>query len=572
MDRRLLSLVRGSDTSRHAHLVPAAAEAVLLVEFETDSPARAQHAARDLVAEMMQDTTDLLNAAPAFDGGELERFWQLRETALPRLYGQKVGPQPLPFIEDIGVPLESLPEFMRRAQDILQEHEITASFLIHACTGQVHTRPFFDLQKPEDVSRLPALAENVHALALELGGTVSTQHGTGLARTPWVARQYGPLYPLIRQLKAIFDPKNIFNPGKIVDPEPGLASWPLRTLAPAKTQPVPLQLCWQPEDMRQECNHCNGCGQCRTEARQLRMCPVFRATHGEAASPRAKANLLRNLLQGANSAKELASDEVRAVADLCVNCKMCAMECPARVNIPKLMLEAKAANVAEHGLSRTDWFFSRLETWARLGSYFPLFTNIALRSFPLRWLVDKLSACPGGAACRASPTSPSSSGPTNAAGPPGPGRTSRCVALFVDLFANYFDPQMAEAAVAVLQHQGFDVYRPAQPDRLRHGRPGPGGRGNWPANWANATSALSPKLARDGMPIVCLEPTSALMLRQDLLDLIDNDDARIVAQQTVRHHAVPGRPAPARAGCEPTSGRIDVMLGHHVPCHVKALG
>ena len=153
----------------------------------------------------------------------LARFWQLRDSALPSLYGHKIGAQPLPFVEDIGVPLDAMPEFMRRAQDLLQEQETTASFLIHACTGQIHTRPFLDLQRSEDVSKLTAMAENFHALALELGGTVSTQHGTGLARTPWVARQAGPLYPLMRQLKSIFDPKNIFNPGKIVDPEPSLA-------------------------------------------------------------------------------------------------------------------------------------------------------------------------------------------------------------------------------------------------------------------------------------------------------------------------------------------------------------
>src|SRR5262249_28591700 len=149
----------------------------------------------------------------------------LREVALPSLYGLKGGAQPVPFIEDVGVPAEALPEYLGRLQEILKEMEVTASFLVHAGAGQVHARPFLDLQRQEDVAKLSPLAEKVHELALTLGGTVSSQHGTGLARTPWVARQFGPLYPLLRQIKAIFDPRGIFNPGKIVDPNPNAPAW-----------------------------------------------------------------------------------------------------------------------------------------------------------------------------------------------------------------------------------------------------------------------------------------------------------------------------------------------------------
>src|SRR5207253_1103154 len=118
--------------------------------------------------------------------------------------------------------------YLRHVQEILQKYETTASFLVHAGSGQVHTRPFLDLQNPEEQSRLWAIAEEIHGLALELGGTVSTQHGTGLARTPWVARQYGPLYPVMRELKAIFDPDHLFNPGKIIALDALGPAWPLR--------------------------------------------------------------------------------------------------------------------------------------------------------------------------------------------------------------------------------------------------------------------------------------------------------------------------------------------------------
>src|SRR5262249_26157069 len=207
---------------------------------------------------------------------------------------------------------------VRRMQDAFQEHEITAPLLVDLVTGHVQTRPILNLSRPEDCSRLPGLSETIHELALSLGGTINFRGGVGLARSSWVARQAGPLYPLLRQIKAVFDPHGLFNPGKIVDPDPSLARWPLRTLASAPAQRI---LAWTRGPAEQEANHCNGCGQCRTALAPERMCPIFRAKRSEAATPRAKANLLRQLFQSSEPAA-ISSDEVRAVADLCVNCKM----------------------------------------------------------------------------------------------------------------------------------------------------------------------------------------------------------------------------------------------------------
>src|SRR5438105_10442334 len=124
------------------------------------------------------------------------------------------------------------------------------------------------------------------------------------------------------------------------------------------------------------------------------MCPIFRATRAEEATPRAKANLLRVLLRpgetGSPDPRRLADADVRAVADLCVNCKMCATECPSHVDVPRLMLEAKAANVAEHGLDRPDWFLARSEMFARLCSNFAPLVNAALTSRTVRWVLAKL--------------------------------------------------------------------------------------------------------------------------------------------------------------------------------------
>lgn len=567
LDRRLLSLARSSEGGDVAALVDASAEAILLVEYEEDSAELAERYALDLVNRMTKGERLALQILPALAEQRQERLWRLREVALPSLYGVKQGAQPVPFIEDVGVPVEALPEYLARVQEIFKEAEVTASFMAHVGAGQVHARPFLDLQRQADVAKLAPLAERIHTLALALGGTVSTQHGTGLARTPWVARQFGSHYALLRQIKAIFDPRGIFNPGKIVDPDANLVSWPLRTWGVRELEPRALR--WQALEVVSESNHCNGCGQCRAERPGHRMCPVFRATHDEAAAPRAKANLLRQLLEEGASATTVGSDEVRAVADLCVNCKMCAVECPAHVNIPKLMLEAKAANVAQYGLDRSRWFFARLHRAASWGSSLPLFYNLLLQSRLGRWLMTRLF----GLAQRR--RLPRLARRTFLHQAERHGWTQRragdrpLAALFVDLYANYCDPSLAVAALKVIEHHGYDVLVP--PEQVSCGMEALAqGDVESARELGSRNLRAFAELARQQVPIVCLEASSALMLRQEYGEILDDVDVRQVGAQAVEFSEFLGRLADA--GKLRTDFRsMRIGIGYHIPCHLKAL-
>jgi Fe-S oxidoreductase len=508
------------------------------------------------------------------------------------------GPRPLALIEDVGVPPEALPEYLAGVQDILKRGEVSASFLVHALTGQVHTRPLVDLDDPADRIKLWPMAEAVHSLALSLGGTVSTQHGVGLARTPWVERQTGPLYPVFRELKRIFDPKNLLNPGKIVGPDPSREAWPLRTgvrgqetevgnqesgdngTAVASLSPLsrllsperaPL-LVWQDTTPAAEVARCSGCGDCRTRRVPERMCPIFRATGHEAATPRAKANLLRLL-----SSPEMAQpEEVKEVAELCVNCKMCRDECDARINIPKLMLETKAALHAEHGLERADWFFARAEGFAAFGSNFAPIINALLARRSIRWVMERLFGLsrrrrlPAFAlrnfyrrARRQGWSRKSDHGPITA-------NDSPRVAYFVDIFAAYNDPLIGVATVEVLRHNGVEVYVP--PRQVGCGMAALAvGDVETAREHALRNIRVLADLVREGYRIVCSEPTAALMLSQDYTDLFDDPDTASVAARTIEltaflqelHSA--GR---LRTNFQP----VNLTLGHHIPCHLKAMG
>ena len=488
LDRRLLGLIRANEAVAAG---PAwcrrRRKRCCWSSSKTAAPRHAGTPPRIWSPPMSQLDRTCCMPCAAVDDADLARISQLRDAALPSLYGQKTGAQPLPFIEDIGVPLDCMPEFMRRAQELLQEQETTASFLIHACTGQIHTRPFLDLQRSEDVSKLIAMAENFHALALELGGTVSTQHGTGLARTPWVARQAGPLYPLMRQLKAIFDPKNIFNPGKIVDPEPSLAvlaaadadagqlvecaqarrqakrNWPRRfeAVSPANlTADATLQLQWRPDEPRLESNHCNGCGQCRSEAPALRMCPLFRAMHAESATPRAKANLrapsAAAAQSGAGPGLRRGAGRGRSVRQL--------QDVRPGVSGPCQYSQAHARD--QGGQRRRAW--PGPDALVLLPAWKPGPRSAAFPAADEPGPADacrcagswtRSSACRAAAVCRPWPAPRSSSKRPSRAGPRGPDAVprSRASPCSSTLFGNYFDPLLAESAVAVLRHNGFDV-------------------------------------------------------------------------------------------------------------------
>jgi FAD/FMN-containing dehydrogenase/Fe-S oxidoreductase len=580
LDRRLIVLAR-SQSTLVASVIPEKVEVVLVVEYERDTPNEAIEAARKLI-EIVQHVHSLaIFARMASNEEEIEQLWSVRQAALPSLYAIGRGPRPVAFIEDIGIPPNLIGEFQFRTQSILKRHEVTASYLIHAATGQLHLRPFIDFDDAVDAAKLWPLAEEIHSLVIEMGGTVSAQHGTGIARTPWVERQYGRLYPVFKEVKNVFDPRNLLNPGKIVGPDPSRPAWPLRPSLhqtpeivekpPEELEEKPVVklplLVWKKDEMEQAIVACNSCGACRTRETSKRMCPTFHAIGTEPATPRAKANLFRDVLD--RGPDGYSTSEIRKVADLCINCKMCATECPGRANIPKLMLEAKAANHSAHGLRRADWFLARIDGLAALGSRLPLLTNLLLSRPSVRWGMEKVL---GLARRRTMPAFAYRSFLSRAKrrGWTNPPQEKGGVVYFVDTFANVFDPSIAEATIAVLKHHNIPFYVPLK-------QWGTGAAAHSQGDTVIAKDRLEANLktlaeaAQQERTILCSEPTAALFLTRDALDLIDNPDVRLVAKHTKELTTYLWdlhQEGKLRTDFQP----LDISLGHHVPCHIKALG
>lgn len=606
LDPRQLAYARSLRAGDSLGWISPAVGAALIISLEAETRKVGERQGQEVILRLRDGHRFLTLAGPTCDLDGLERICRFRQAAVNGLYALGSGARPVAAIEDLAVPAEELPRFVAEIQQRFRRYDLAGSFLVHVLTAQVHARPFIDLSRASDRANLWAVAEEVYELVLKLGGTISTQHGTGLARTPWVEKQYGPLMPVFRELKRIFDPKGILNPGKIIGPDPSLPAWPFRyvpsSIATSASEfdanslrgsrdrsgqnsaegnrRLPLLSQGQGDWPEVAVSSCNGCGDCRTRSVPNRMCPLFHATGGEAATPRAKVNLFRQFLQSWESGERVPPEELRAVADLCVNCKMCRTECRASVDVPKLMLEAKAADHAERGFDRTDWMLARVELLSLLAGNFALTTNLLLGHPLSRWFLEQLFGLSRHRrlprfthrtflrrAHRAGWTRK----PTNGARVLGvrDSKYSGKLAYFTDIYANYNDPLIGEATVAVLRYHGFDVHVP----RRQRGSGMPAlaaGDAETAKETAIHNVRILADLVRDGYQVICSEPTATLALTQDYLDLADDADTRLVAENTFELTGFLWQ-LHQKGRLHRNFRRLDLDLGHHIPCHMKAL-
>jgi FAD/FMN-containing dehydrogenase len=215
MDRRHLNLARETDV-RYELLIPGEAEAMLLVEQHADTLDELEANIDKIVEHAVYKTSLAAAAHISDDESDFQLYWGLAQRFVPTLHQMQGTSRPTPCIEDIAVPVESLPVFLKHMQDALKRFEVTASVFGHASQGQLHIRPLLDLANSDDVRAMESLAAELYEKVWALKGTISGEHGDGLSRTPFLARQYGPLTNVFRELKQIFDPQGLLNPGKKV--------------------------------------------------------------------------------------------------------------------------------------------------------------------------------------------------------------------------------------------------------------------------------------------------------------------------------------------------------------------
>ncbi len=576
LDRRLLSLGRDAD-HRFDDVVHPNAEAGLFIEFNGVSPEDIER--RISNARKLIQSSDFQHAITrtAVQLEDVEFLWTLPARVVSLLANLKGESRPLPFVEDIAVPPFRISEFLRLAQRTFQKHEVTATLYAHAASGQLHLRPMLPAPVPGHSELIEAIARDLYRHVKSMGGTISGEHGDGLARTAFIRSQYGPLYRTFQHVKDIFDPQQLLNPDKIISNDGQLTVRHLRNPVAAESSgttnllPV-LQLNWNNQQAMDVAARCNGCATCLSVDENLRMCPFYREDLNEEHSPRAKANLVRRLLSGSEPAGALNDAAFRGVAESCFNCKQCEQECPSGVDIPHMMLELRAQRVASEGLSKADWLLSRFHTYAKFASSFRIMTNRFMRFGMFRKVLQKTIGIAEKRrlprfANRAFMKSPRVLSEHNIVDPTSPTPT---VVYFVDYFANHHDPDLAEAFVRILQHNGYRVYIPRAQTVSGMAMINVGDLEAAREVAETNISELS-EAARDGFPILCTEPSAALCLKYEYPKVSKHPDTAFVAKQTFDageflwglHER-----GKLKTDFEP----LKVSVAYHTPCHVKALG
>ena len=595
MDRRLLQIARDTDP-RFARVLPTEAEAMLLVEIQGESLEELNDRLSVVRHQLSQGPDGAFAAIHTTDTKERDLYWALSRRVIPRLYRFKGNESPLPFTEDLSVPPERLPDVLTSIQETLQRHHATATVFAHAGHGQLQVRPFLNLASSEDRIRLQELSEQIAEVVWQHGGEVSVEHAAGLSRSYLLPRQFGDLWQAMGQVKRLFDPHHRLNPGKLFGatlqkPNENLrpadqtieiasdnrvvmkADQPIVDAAEAAGNSVPqlhvLQH-WPPGGtVTKVTRSCNGCARCRTTAPMERQCPVFRATQREEASPRAKANLLRGVLTGQLQVDDLASDHAKEIADLCFNCHQCRLECPASVDIPKIVGELKAQYVATNGLSVSDALIVRIDTVAAIASRMPWLANHLIQGKLARWAADRLL---GLSAARKLPKVVRETFIRHAARrrwtKPQP-QGGLKVVYFVDQYANLHDPDIGRALAEILQHNGIGLYVPSSQAASGMARITAGDvRGA--RRIARKNVRLLAEAVRQGYTVIATEPAAVLCLKHEYPNLLDDEDAHLVAKHSYEaceflwHLQQSER---LSVEFEPTPLRI----AYHQPCHLRVL-
>ena len=399
LDDLIMDLARGNAQQRrnvdvlpHPDGKPVAA--VLYVEFFSSDPhddfaERFDALRRAIPTASIETHTDPTSA---------EKAWALRRAGEPLLHAIPGERKPLGFIEDNAVPPEHLGAFVAGVRGILTTNDTRGSFYAHASVGVLHIRPLLSLRDPTDVERMHRIAGEVAALAKSLGGVMSGEHGDGRARGPLLDDYFGPeLINAFREVKAVFDPRGLLNPGNIVDPAP------LETISqhtrvrpdstPLEIAPVDTFYTYTDQtDFAHAVEMCNGAGVCRKTNDGV-MCPSYMATRDERHSTRGRGNALRSAISGRNTdgAPAWNDPETLATLDLCLSCKACKSECPSSVDVARLKAEYVAQGRRENGHTPLRaHIFGHIHTLNTIAGRTPRLANSAGNLPPSRWFIEKL--------------------------------------------------------------------------------------------------------------------------------------------------------------------------------------
>jgi len=532
VDKRILDFTKGNPGQLpNRFFIQGDPEAILMVEFFADTSATVQNLAQALVGDLEQQA--LGYAYPVLVGADANRAWDVRKGGLGLLRNMPGDTQPVNLIEDCAVDAADLPAYVAEVDAMLQQHNLVASYYAHAGAGELHIEPMLNLKTQSGKHLFRQVLADTVAILKKYNGSLSGEHGDGRLRGEFIPAIMGSgVYELFRQVKQAFDPLHIFNAGKIVDTPP---MDEFLRYTPEQVTPVPKTIFnfKKEESILRLAEKCSGSGDCRkTNLTGGTMCPSFMATRQEHDTTRARANILRQFLTHSDKPNHFDHEEIKSVMDLCISCKGCKTECPSGVDVAKMKAEFLQHYYDANGVplrTRLIGNFTRLNS---LASVLPGAYNFMLGNNATSGLAKKMM---GFAPERLLPPLHSYTFTSWfrkwRARTPVPPKAPK-VYFFADEFTNYNDVIIGQKAVELLHALGYHVQVPKHTESgrtylskglLRDAR-----------KIAVQNTKLLSTILADGAPLVGLEPSAILSLRDEYLDLVPDNllpQAQALAKQ-----------------------------------------
>lgn len=506
-------------------------QAILVAELTRASVEKLDADIEALIVDLKQ--SGLGYSYPIVAGDDIKKVWNLRKAGLGLLSNVPGDLKPVPVIEDTAVDVQDLPAYIADMNDVLKKHGLYSVHYAHAGSGELHLRPIIDLKTSDGVKLFRAIAEDTATLVKKYDGSLSGEHGDGRLRGEFIPQMIGEHnYKLIKELKKVWDPNNIFNPGKIVD-----------------TPPMDTNLRYQKDQVTKEfdtvldfsdthgilraAEQCNGSGDCRkTEISGGTMCPSFMATRNEKETTRARANILREMITRTDTANPFAQEEIKEVMDLCLSCKGCKSECPSNVDMGKLKQEWQYQYYKTKGIPFRSRLIGNFATGMKLASLLPwgyrlIFGNRITSSFAksIMGFAQKRSM-PG-----LSDTTWKKWFETQFK--PATTKPVKTVYLFIDELLNFNEAEVGITTIKLLDTLGYGI------KFIQHADSGRSflskGMLEEARTLAKKNVALFSNLISEETPLVGVEPSAILTFKDEYPDLLRGEEkaaARKIALNT----------------------------------------
>jgi len=555
--------------------------AMLLVEFADTPPENDENMRR--LADTLSDLGYGFGKGGEREGGVVEvrdmalaaEIGELRKAGLNIMMSMKDEGKPVSFVEDCAVPLDHLPEYTDRLTEVFKSHGTNGTWYAHASEGCLHVRPVLNLKLDADVRKMRAIAEAAFEMVREYKGSHSGEHGDGIVRSEFHGAMFGPqILRAFEEVKAAFDPETRLNHGKIVH-APKMDDRSLMRYPPgydfADLETGHDWSAWPGKGggFQGAVEMCNNNGACRKLAGGA-MCPSYRVTRDERDVTRGRANTLRLALSGRLGKDALFSDEMAETMKLCVGCKACKRECPTGVDMARMKTEVLYQRGQKLGFGLRARLIAEMPRYARVAVALRGLIGLRNRVPALAALGERITGLARG---RSLPLFRGDFFRDAEVGrAASPGKAGKVI-LFTDTFNRWMEPEIPRAALRVLRRAGYEVITAHAPGRpLCCGRTylAAGMIDRARAEARRTLDALLPHV-RAGVPVVGLEPSCLLTLRDEFLTLLPGDEARLVSENAFMFEEFLTREARA--------GRLNLPLDHqgriarvHGHCHQKAAG